>query len=67
MSFKLGNVNGKAALVKKGAFYNLSEISNGCLSVCRSAGVSPRPRAGGANSAYGPVGDRAVRRCGARP
>ena len=32
MSFKLGNVNGKAALVKKGAFYNLSEISNGDIS-----------------------------------
>lgn len=32
MGFKLGNIYGKAALVKNDAFYNLSEISNGDVS-----------------------------------
>ena len=40
MGFKLGNINGKAALVKKDAFYILSEISNGEISDNPSEAVS---------------------------
>ena len=32
MGFKLGNVNGKAALIKNESYYELSDISNGALS-----------------------------------
>ena len=40
MSFKLGNVNGKAALIKNDAFYILSEISNGEISDNTSRAVN---------------------------